>query len=153
MAKTFREKPAPGKVERAMARAGNERAKRERRHQLVAEAAASLDTWTADDVTFTVMHTPAHYAPQVAANGCVSVYVLALTADGEVIPGLDNPYLFDRPPIKVTDGTWRKETVTQPDGATVDVDVPNMVEDPAGALRQVITQVVLSQARLHGWVG
>lgn len=97
--------------------------------------------FTRDDVNFQVTgfrvdETHGYFECQVRAE-----------KDGESLP-LDNPYRFINPPIKVPDGTWRKEWVT---GGEV-IDVENEHEDIEEALRTMVYDAVVRVARSRGWL-
>lgn len=149
--KKYRSKPRKGPIGKAMDRIAKDEDKVKIKHQLIVEAVSSDSpgAWEEGGVRFVITD-----SPHLTESGLVEVSLLAADiATQELLPGLDNPYQFQNPPINVPDGTWRKEMIqtTEDPESLEEVDVPNFVEDPALALRSCITSVVINQARKNGW--
>jgi hypothetical protein len=83
-----------------------------------------------------------------ADRNWLEVELTAVNQGGAPLP-LDNPYHFVNPPLKVPDGTWRKETL--PTGE--EIAVMNTVEDVSAAFQAMVSDAVLHVARANGWKG
>lgn len=124
-----------------------EKQRRQARFGAIVVAAKDLTEWTdAESGVHFVLTDAIQVDGKTAALRCS---VLA-AQNGDLLPGLDNPYLFDGPvPIEVPAGTWRK--VPRPDGTETETE--NTIEDPAGAVQRMVARVVLTAARAAGWEG
>ena len=63
--------------------------------------------------------------------------VVEVKKDGKIVK-VNNPFNFYNPPLKVHDGTFRKEG---------NIDVQNFVESPADAIREILFQAILPKIK------
>jgi hypothetical protein len=72
--------------------------------------------------------------PHIDYRGRLSVSVIAQDSTTNQLLYVDNPLQYVNPPIKVADGTWRKEN---------GIEIENMKEDVYQALKEIIVQTIL----------
>lgn len=118
---------------------------RKKSEELVSRLAAQVVRYT---YTYNGVDIKIESAPEFV-NGCLSVNVSASTGSGKnkVQLPVDNPYLFFNPPILIV----TTPPVFGPDGHVLTGSVHT--ENPLEALKTMLGDAVLLQARRMGWAG
>lgn len=128
-------RPLKGNIERALEKVVNPVDRRNSHHKAFKEAITSFGEFTMAGIRV-VPTKPPHID---ALSGMIEVHCKFYDAEtGVEIEHPDGRIQMERPPYRVPDGTWRKEG---------DRILPNVKEDPAEALRQILVNYILTTLR------
>lgn len=124
-------RPLKGNIERSLEKVVNSADRRNSHHKAIVDGISSFGEFTMAGIRVV----PGGKPKIDPKTGMVEVRVKFYDAEtNKEIEHPDGIFHLERPPYRVPDGTWRKEG---------DSILPNVKEDPAEAIRQVLINYIL----------
>lgn len=147
--RVYKPKPGPGIHEQVINRL-QDREGAKYKARVLAGTSLPITPFTHAGVTVKVRPNAYWYDED---KGLLSVIVEhATTSDGIIVLPINNPYQFVNPPLKIGDGTFRKEPhpLKAADSSLPDIDVENMVENASLAFQRIVCEAVADVAKQRG---